>query len=448
MHLIYCTRDDLLSALPPGGNAAEIGVATGAFSQVILNRTRPRLLHLVDPWEFQDREDYREDRNNVAQDVADKRYNDVKARFAGQIESGQVALHRAFSTDAAGDIADGSLDWVFIDAMHTRDAVLEDLTTWSSKVKADGFILGHDYANHTRALEAEFGVVEAVQEFCQSNRYHFAFLTAEPFPSYLIVKDVASEAWARLKHTVIKHLPCVVELTDPFALKYKQREYNVGDGSTKVVFSFSPLPDQPAADRACADTLGEVVPLLCRPGTLVDTAAGRHGDSLAALDGVRILGFEPSPASYVALFNRFAAGGALPGHVTFHNAAAGAAVEAVHRLTLPIDQFELADLAFLTIEADGGEADILQGAADTIGRCKPVIRLGAPADRAESAAAVLDPLGYRGFVLSNGLMTDYATYKGTGADAILFVRQDDLWALQRLAQLASDLFAKAQLKAS
>jgi hypothetical protein len=447
MHLIYCTRDDLLSALPPGGAAAEIGVATGAFSQVILNRTRPRLLHLVDPWEFQDREDYLEDRNNVAQDVADKRYNEVKARFASQIESGQVALHRAFSTDAAREVADSSLDWVFIDAMHTRDAVLEDLTTWSAKVKSDGFILGHDYANHTRALQAEFGVVEAVREFCEANGYHFAFLTAEPFPSYLIVKDIASAAWARLKQTVIKHLPCVVELTDPFALTYKQREYDVGDG-TKVVFSFSPLPVRAADGVTDDDRLGEVVPLLCRPGTLIDTAAGRHGETLAALDGVPVIGFEPSSAGYFALFNRLAPAGSLPAHIALHHAAAGAAVAAGRRLTLPIDQFALSDLAFLNIEADGNEEDILRGAADTIARCKPVIRLGAPAGRAESAAVLLDPSGYRGFVLSNGLMTDHGSYQGAGADSILFIRQDDLWALQRLAQLASDLFAKAQLKAS
>jgi len=437
MHLIYCTRDDLLSALPPGGHAAEIGVATGGFSQVILNRTQPRLLHLVDPWEFQDREDYLEDRNNVPQEIADKRYNDVKARFASQIDSGQIALHRAYSTDAGHEIEDGALDWVFIDAMHTRDAVLEDLTVWSAKVKSDGFILGHDYANHTRAMEAEFGVVEAVQEFCESRGYYFAFLTAEPFPSYLIVKDIACEAWAKLKYTVIKHLPCVVELTDPFALTYKQREYNTGDGGTKIVFSFSPLPAElPATERE--DTLGEAGPLLSRPGTLVDTAGGLHAATLAALDGPKIIAFEPSSTAFAAL------AGKLPSHIALHHATAGAEFAASRALTLPLDQFQLGDVTFLTIEADGGEIAVLRGAAETLARCKPVIRLGGPKDKPDAFAAILEPSGYRGFVLEKGLMTDYAQYAGGEASAILFVRQDDLGALQRLAQLASDLFAKMQ----
>lgn len=436
MHLIYCMRDDLLSALPPGGAAAEIGVATGGFSEVILKRAQPRLLHLVDPWEFQDRADYLEDRNNVPQDVADKRYNDVKARFARQIEGGQVALHRAYSVEAARGVADGSLDWIFIDAMHTREAVLEDLAAWSPKVKKDGFILGHDYANHTRAREAEFGVVEAVQEFCEKHGYYFAFLTAEPFPSYLIVKDVSSENWARLKYTVIKHLPCVVELTDPFALKYQQREYDTGDGGTKIVFSYSPLPaDLPSA--GIADTLSEAALLLTRPGTVVDTAAGRHAATLASLSGAKIVGFESSPAAFAAL------AGKLPSHVTLHHAAAGGAFEAGRTLTLAIDQLEIADCVFLSLLADGREEAVLRGAAETIARGKPVIRLEAPKDKAVSVAALLEASGYRGFVLANGAMTELAHFTGTDARSILFVRQDDLWALQRLALLAAELFQGA-----
>lgn len=433
MHLIYCMRDDLLSALPPGGAAAEIGVATGGFSEIILKRAQPRLLHLVDPWEFQDRADYLEDRNNVPQDVADKRYNDVKARFARQIEGGQVALHRAYSVDAAQGVADDSLDWIFIDAMHTREAVLEDLAAWSPKVKSDGFILGHDYANHTRAREAEFGVVEAVQEFCQEQGYYFAFLTAEPFPSYLIVKDVSSENWARLKYTVIKHLPCVVELTDPFALRYQQREYDVGDGGTKVVFSYSPLPAElPPAETA--DTLDEAAPLLARPGTVVDTIAGRHAATLASLGGAKVVGFEPSLAAFTAL------AGELPSHVTLHHAAAGGDFKAGRTLTLTIDQLGVADCVFLSLPADGQEEAVLRGAAETIARGKPVIRLEAPKDKAASAAALLEGSNYRGFVLTKNAMTELANYTGSDASSILFLRQDDLWGLQRLALLAAELF--------
>jgi hypothetical protein len=430
MHLIYCMRDDLLSALPPGGAAAEIGVATGGFSEVILKRAQPRLLHLVDPWEFQDRADYLEDRNNVPQEVADKRYNDVKARFARQIEGGQVALHRAYSVEAAQGVADGSLDWIFIDAMHTREAVLEDLAAWSPKVKKDGFILGHDYANHTRAREAGFGVVEAVQEFCQSQGYYFAFLTAEPFPSYLIVKDAASENWARLKYTVIKHLPCVMELTDPFALKYQQREYDTGDTGTKIVFSYSPLPTELPATP---DSLGEVRLLMERPGTLVDVAAGRHAVTLASLNAPRIVGFEPSAAAFGTLI------GQLPSATLYH-AAAGAEFHAGRGLTLTIDQLGLNDLSFLSLAADGREKAVLKGAAETIARCKPVIRLEAPQDRADG---LLEDPNYRGFVLTKNGMTELAHHTGSDASSILFVRQDDLWGLQRLALLAAERFQGA-----
>ena len=57
MYVLQISRVDLLQFLPKGGVVAEIGVAEGGFSKKILNATSPQTLHLIDPWEFQDRDD-------------------------------------------------------------------------------------------------------------------------------------------------------------------------------------------------------------------------------------------------------------------------------------------------------------------------------------------------------------------------------------------------------
>lgn len=44
------TRMHLLSCLPRGGVVAEIGAAFGDFTKQILERNRPKKLHLVDAW--------------------------------------------------------------------------------------------------------------------------------------------------------------------------------------------------------------------------------------------------------------------------------------------------------------------------------------------------------------------------------------------------------------
>ncbi len=65
------------------------------------------------------------------------------------------------SVSAAPTFANGSLDFVYIDADHSYESVKEDIATWLPKIKAGGFIGGHDYTP-----EGE-GVMRAVNEVFQ-----------------------------------------------------------------------------------------------------------------------------------------------------------------------------------------------------------------------------------------------------------------------------------------
>lgn len=52
---------------------------------------------------------------------------------------------RATSVQAAGTFADGSIDFVFIDADHTFDAVVADIRAWLPKIRPGGCLAGHDF---------------------------------------------------------------------------------------------------------------------------------------------------------------------------------------------------------------------------------------------------------------------------------------------------------------
>ena len=54
-------------------------------------------------------------------------------------------------------IPDGGADLVYIDAGHTKSAVLADLAAWHGKVRDGGLLRGHDYKGDVR---------EAVDEWC------------------------------------------------------------------------------------------------------------------------------------------------------------------------------------------------------------------------------------------------------------------------------------------
>ncbi len=51
---------------------------------------------------------------------------------------------KGHSPDMAAHVDDGSLDFIFIDADHSTEALLADLAAWRLKVREGGGILGHD----------------------------------------------------------------------------------------------------------------------------------------------------------------------------------------------------------------------------------------------------------------------------------------------------------------
>lgn len=56
---------------------------------------------------------------------------------------------------ASQDYDDHSLDFVFIDADHTFEFVLNDIIAWYPKVKVGGTLAGHDYhPNHPGVIKA------------------------------------------------------------------------------------------------------------------------------------------------------------------------------------------------------------------------------------------------------------------------------------------------------
>jgi hypothetical protein len=56
-----------------------------------------------------------------------------------------VSLIVADSVTASTFFADGSIEWVHLDARHDREHLKADIAAWLPKVKADGWLSGDDY---------------------------------------------------------------------------------------------------------------------------------------------------------------------------------------------------------------------------------------------------------------------------------------------------------------
>jgi hypothetical protein len=130
---------------------AEIGVWAGEYSEWLCKGIPGLSLTCVDPWQaYHDYPDHR-DRDHISS---------VYAHAMKRLEPYGVTVIRKMSVDAAKDVPNRLLDFVYIDANHGFEYVVADLAAWIPKIRSGGVIAGHDYK--TIATRPDLKVVEAV----------------------------------------------------------------------------------------------------------------------------------------------------------------------------------------------------------------------------------------------------------------------------------------------
>ena len=115
---------------------AEVGVKVGVFSEQICKRMRNGVhLKCVDSWH---------PGPDVEWDEAERRF--VIAKHT--LKKYDTEIIKKSSLQAADeDIPKWSLDFVYIDAAHDFNNVMQDIIVWSDRVRPGGIVSGHDYDN-------------------------------------------------------------------------------------------------------------------------------------------------------------------------------------------------------------------------------------------------------------------------------------------------------------
>lgn len=141
---------------------AEIGVFAGELAQRLLQRL-DLSLYLVDSWAVANPDSqYAKSGDFHAQlRRSEQEHFYTLAKEMTSFAGGRATILRKPSVEAAADIPDGSLDFVFIDADHSYEGCKADIEAWAPKVKLGGLIAGHDYENTDFP---KFGVTRAVNE--------------------------------------------------------------------------------------------------------------------------------------------------------------------------------------------------------------------------------------------------------------------------------------------
>jgi hypothetical protein len=121
---------------------AEVGVYEGDFAAFMLERCESVIrYYLIDPWRHLD--DWNKPMNQDDQ-IFERFFQAAKAKtdFAG---TRRVFL-RGKTTEVIDQIADGELDFAYIDGDHTLRGITVDLIRVYPKVRMGGFIGGDDFS--------------------------------------------------------------------------------------------------------------------------------------------------------------------------------------------------------------------------------------------------------------------------------------------------------------
>lgn len=131
---------------------AEVGSASGVFALEILSWGISKL-YMIDIWQHMPSI---QGMAGEPQAEHDKRYKQAVERVKGY----PAVLMKGLSEDAAKQIPDGSLGFVYLDACHEEKDVLQDLEMWVPKLVFGGVLGAHDFG------DPNYGVKRAMTKFC------------------------------------------------------------------------------------------------------------------------------------------------------------------------------------------------------------------------------------------------------------------------------------------
>jgi hypothetical protein len=150
---------------------AEVGVFRGDYSEVLIEAIPGLFLYCIDPW--RPFEANRSSRN------LERHFRETTERLSNC----NVKIIRKTSADALADIPDGSLDFVYIDAIHDYENALHDIAQWSKKVRIGGIVSGHDYCCIDKRGKI-YGVIQAVDEYIKANNIDLFVTGEDDTPSF------------------------------------------------------------------------------------------------------------------------------------------------------------------------------------------------------------------------------------------------------------------------
>lgn len=172
-------RDAILPLLPQHRTIAEVGVALGGFSRMIINCCRPAKFIAIDTFRLHELPMFwgRPPAQYFGEKTHLAWFRDI---FAPDIDAGIMRVLEGESAEQIECLPDASVDVFYIDADHSYASVKRDLNAVTRKIKPDGWLVINDYILVDQlGAEAPYGVIYATNEFMLEHRWAMQYFALQ-----------------------------------------------------------------------------------------------------------------------------------------------------------------------------------------------------------------------------------------------------------------------------
>eukprot|EP00439_Symbiodinium_sp_Y106_P033459 s5242_g4.t1 len=219
-------------------------------------------------------------------DIANVHGNDAKKPCPPS--SGRAEILNLDSAYAASQIADGELDFVYLDARHDFAGVVADIHAWWPKVRTGGIFAGHDFVDG-EFPEGDFfwlAALQAVLPGVDGSTFIVREVNLNRYPSFFILK---SETISGLQPLQVPTESKVLELYANRSKYFKLWMEHKSKSPNSKKFEAA---CNAACSRDCSERVAQFTPTRTSASTLRPFACGQGRDTCAAEVAVDVTAYK------------------------------------------------------------------------------------------------------------------------------------------------------------
>ena len=172
--ILLANRNEGIKRLPKGGKVAEVGVAYGDFTDILLKELNPDHFYAIDYFNKDNPYIQMWGRQELVESglTHEEWYRN---KYRSLIDEGKMTVCSGLSWQCLSEFEDDFFDFVYVDACHDYESILKDTEIVIKKTKHNGIIQFNDYTVADVIGKDYYGVIPVVNKMIKDTNSQVLF---------------------------------------------------------------------------------------------------------------------------------------------------------------------------------------------------------------------------------------------------------------------------------